>query len=285
MNITLRQGHAEDAERSGLICYEAFKAIAEQHHFPPDFPSADVTVGLLASLLTRPDIYAVVAEIDGRLVGSNFLWENSSIASIGPITVDPNLQNGQVGKQLMNSVLERARARRFAGTRLVQAAYHTRSLALYAKLGFVVREPLVVLQGQPLGIEIKGFKVRQATEWDLESCNELCRRVHGHDRNDELLDAIRQKTAVVVDHDGRISGYATVIGFFGHAIGETNEDMKSLIGAATSIAGPGLLLPIRNAELFRWCLSRGLRIVQPMTLMSQGLYNRPAGAFLPSVNY
>ena len=29
----------------------------------------------------------------------------------------------------------------------------------------------------------------------------------------------------------------------------------------------------------------GLRVVQPMTLMSMGLYNEPKGAFLPSVLY
>jgi GNAT superfamily N-acetyltransferase len=285
MNITLRQGRAEDAQRSGLICFEAFKAIAEQHRFPPDFPSAEVAIGLMSSLLKRPDIHSVVAEIDGSLVGSNFLWENGTIAGVGPITVDPKLQNGQVGRQLMNQVLQRARAHRFAGTRLVQAAYHSRSLSLYAKLGFVVREPLVTLQGPVLDLEVKGFTVRQAAERDLESCNELCRKVHGHDRSHELLDAIKQKTASVVDHDGRISGYATMIGFLGHAVGETNEDLKALIGAATSIAGPGLLMPSRNAELFRWCLNRGLRVVQPMTLMSLDLYNEPSGTFLPSVIY
>jgi GNAT superfamily N-acetyltransferase len=285
MNITLRQGRPDDAQRGGLICYEAFKALAEQHHFPPDFPSAEVAIGLLSSLLARPDIYSVVAEIDGSLVGSNFLWENATIAGVGPITVDPQVQNGQVGKQLMNNVLERARAQRFVGVRLVQAAYHNRSLSLYAKLGFVVREPLATLQGQALGFEIKGFSVRQATERDLEACNGLCRKVHGHERNHELFDAIKQKTASVVDHDGRISGYATMIGFFGHAVGETNEDLKALIGAATCIAGPGLLMPSRNAELFRWCLNRGLRVVQPMTLMSLDLYNEPAGPFLPSVIY
>jgi len=239
----------------------------------------------MSSLLKRPDIHSVVAELDGNLVGSNFLFENGTIAGVGPITVDPKVQNGQVGKQLMNHVLERARARRFAGTRLVQAAYHSRSLSLYAKLGFIVREPLVALQGQPLGLEVKGFTVRQAAGPDLEACNELCRNVLGHDRSQELRDAINQKTASVVDHDGRISGYATMIGFFGHAVGETNEDMKALIGAATSIAGPGLLMPSRNAELFRWCLNRGLRVVQPMTLMSLDLYNEPAGAFLPSIVY
>jgi predicted N-acetyltransferase YhbS len=285
MNTTLRQGRPEDAQRCGVICYEAFTAIAEQHRFPPDFPSAEVAIGLLSALLARPDIYSVVAEMDGRVVGSNFLWESATVAGIGPITVDPQVQNGQVGKQLMNNVLERTRARGFAGVRLVQAAYHNRSLSLYSKLGFIVREPLSILQGQALGIEIKGFSVRQAMEGDVEACNRLCRTVHGHERNHELLDAIQRKTASVVDHDGRISGYATSIGFFGHAVGETDEDLKALIGAAPAIAGPGLLMPSRNAGLFQWCLNRGLRIVQPMTLMSLGLYNEPAGAFLPSVIY
>ena len=47
----------------------------------------------------------------------------------------------------------------------------------------------------------------------------------------------------------------------------------------------GFLLPIRNAELFTWCLARGLRVVELMTLMTVGLYAEPAGAFLPSILY
>lgn len=64
---------------------------------------------------------------------------------------------------------------------------------------------------------------------------------------------------------------------------ETNNEIKALIGASVSFSGPGFLLPTRNSELLRWCLTNGLQIVQPMTLMSKGLYNQPAGAFLPSV--
>jgi len=92
-------------------------------------------------------------------------------------------------------------------------------------------------------------------------------------------------TATVVEHSGRITGYATAIGFLGHAVGETNEELKALIGAAPEFLGPGFILPTRNAELFRWCLEHGLRLVQPMTLMSIGHYDEPAGAFLTSVLY
>jgi predicted N-acetyltransferase YhbS len=285
MNVTLRPGNAADAQSCGAICYDAFKTIAEQHNFPPDFPSPEVATALLAGLLAHPGFCAVVAQLDGRIVGSNFLDERSTVAGIGPITVDPAVQNRAVGRQLMQHVLDRVTQRRFPGVRLVQTAYHNRSLSLYARLGFVAREPLSTMQGAPFAVQIPGYTVRPATERDLDACNQVCVQVHGHDRRGELLDAIKQGTATLVERGGRITGYATPIAFFGHAVGETNEALKALIGAAPAFPGPGFLLPTRNGELFRWCLDHGLRVVQPMTLMSVGLYNEPAGAFLPSVLY
>ena len=63
--------------------------------------------------------------------------------------------------------------------------------------------------------------------------------VHGFDRGDELRDAIAASTATVVEHLGRITGYTTGIAFFAHTVGETNQDLKALIGAARVFAGPG----------------------------------------------
>ncbi|MGB2622514.1 MAG: hypothetical protein WA857_02520 [Candidatus Acidiferrum sp.] len=59
--------------------------------------------------------------------------------------------------------------------------------------------------------------------------------------------------------------------------------LAELLAAAEAFQGPGILVPTRNAGLFRWCLENGLRVVQPMTLMTMGLYNEPAGAYLPSI--
>ena len=139
------------------------------------------------------------------------------------------------------------------------------------------------MQGPPLKLEIPGRSVRPATDADLDACNKLCTKVHRHARGSELRDAIREGTATVVENHGAITGYGTMIGFLGHAVGENNEDLKALIGAAPAFPGPAFLLPTRNSELLRWCLVRGLRVVQPMTLMTMGLYNQPKGAFLPSV--
>src|SRR5215469_12597601 len=140
MNITLRRGREADAAAAGAVCYHAFKAISEAHNFVPDFPSPEVAAGLLSGLIAHERFFDVVAEADGRVVGSNFLDERNPIAGIGPITVDPALQNSQVGHALMEAVMERAREHGFAGTRLLQAGYHNRSLALYFKLGFDARE-------------------------------------------------------------------------------------------------------------------------------------------------
>ncbi len=285
MSVTLRRGILEDAKPCGEICYRAFTAIAEQHNFPPELPSPEIATMLLSERLAHPSFYGVVAELDGRIVGSNFVDERSIIAGIGPITVDPAVQNRAVGRELMKHALGRVIQRRFLGVRLVQAAYHNRSLSLYAKLGFVAREPLSTMQGAPLAVQIPGYTVRPATEGDIDACNQVCLNVHGHDRGGELLDAIKGETATVVEHGGRITGYATAVEFIGHAVGETNEELKALIGAATAFPCPGFLLPTRNGKLFLWCLEHGLRVVQPMTLMSIGLYNEPAGAFLASILY
>jgi predicted N-acetyltransferase YhbS len=283
-NLTIRRATPADAPILGRICYDAFCSIADSHNFPHDFPSADVAVGLLTYMTSHPGLYGVVAEAGGRIVGSNFLDERSAIAGVGPITVDPTSQNRGVGRALMGAVLERADSRGAPGVRLVQAAYHSRSLSLYVSLGFDVREPLACIQGTPPALTIPGRTVRPATPADLENCNRLCRRVHGHDRGGELQAAIQQGSASVVEHDGRISGYTTSLSFFGHTLGETDDDVKALIGAATAFEGPGMLVPSRS-PLFRWCLERGLRVTQPLTLMSRGLYNEPAGAFLPSILY
>jgi GNAT superfamily N-acetyltransferase len=186
MDIKLREGRIDDAQACGRIAYEAFKTIAEEHNFPPDFPNPESAVTVFSFVLANPGFHTVVAELDGRIAGSNVLDERSQIAGIGPITVDPAVQNRSIGRRLMQAVMERAAARRFPGVRLVQTAYHCRSLSLYTKLGFDSREPLSVFQGAALGLSIPGYAVRPARESDLEECGRLCVRVHGHDRTGSL---------------------------------------------------------------------------------------------------
>lgn len=283
MDTKLRPGTEADAEACGRICYEAFKSIAEPHGFPVDFPSPEAAVTAWRAMVTTAGFYSIVAETEGEIVGSNFLDERAAVVGVGPITVAPRTQNVGVGRTLMEDVLRRAEERGAAGVRLVQAAYHNRSLSLYAKLGFVVREPLACLQGPAPADASAGVYVRAATEEDIARCAELSVRVLGFDRGKELADAVGWDVAKVAEVDGEIAGYTTGVGFMGHAVATTNDALCALIGAASSYPGPGFLLPMRNGEVLRWCLDGGLRLVQMMNYMGLGPYNDPAGVFLPSV--
>ena len=282
-DIVVRMARPETSAVCGRICFDAFSAISAAHGFPCDLPGSEAAVGLLSMMFSNPGFYCMVAEGDGRIVGSNCLDERSVIRGVGPITIDPGSQNLGVGRRLMQAVMDRANERGAPGIRLVQAAFHNRSLSLYTSLGFDIREPLSCMQGRTLERSIPGCEVRPAKHEDARACNALSRRVHGFDRGVDLGQAIEQGTARVVERGGRVTAYATHLAFFGHATAETNVDMQALIASAESFAGPGILVPSRNHLLMRWCLANGLRVVQPMTLMSAGLYNDPSGAWLPSI--
>ena len=274
---TLRPATTDDASACGRICYDAFCAINDEHRFPHDFPSAEVATGLLHMLIEHPGFYGVVAERNGKLIGSNFLDERATVVGIGPITVDPAVQNQGVGRRLMQAVIDRATSRGAPSVRLCQATFHRRSLCLYTGLGFRTRKLLSCMNGPPLKRNLPGYHVRVATLADLAACNAVCFDVHGFARGSELKEAI--------EHDGQITGYATEIGFFAHSVAKSNADLMSLIAGASEFTGPGFLLPTRNYEVFAWCLANGLRLQYPMTYMTTGLYSEPVGAYLVSVLY
>jgi predicted N-acetyltransferase YhbS len=274
-----------DTNSCACICYKAFNAIAARHNFPSDFPSVQHAHDLVEGLQSHPQYFSVVAESDDRVIGSNFLDERSAIFSVGPVSVASDVQNGQVGRALMQAVLDRSAQRQALGVRLVQVAYHNRSMSLYTKLGFQTREPLAVIQGNPLSVRLNGFDVRDAQNSDLADCDKICLQVHGHDRSGELRDAIARGSAKVVERDGQITGYTTDVGFTGHSVAVSNEDLTALIASADQFSWNGFLVPLRNAELLRWCFDQGLRIVYMLNLMTLGYYQEPRGSFLASIGY
>jgi predicted N-acetyltransferase YhbS len=283
--LVIRAGTSEDVERSGQIFYDAFEAIAARHNLPVEPSSPQFTHLIAEYMLASEGIEMFVASRGEEIVGSAFVDERSVVAGVGPVTVDPAAQDEGAGRALMQAVLNREREREAAGVRLVQTAYHYRSLALYASLGFVVREPLSVFQGDVPARSLPGLAVRSAEVEDVIQCDELCTRVHGHARDRELRAAIGAGTARVVEGVDGIRGYATGFGYGWHAVADSNEDLVALVCSAEALVELGILVPSRNAELMRWCLASGLRIVQQSTLMTTGLYSEPAGAWLPSIAY
>jgi predicted N-acetyltransferase YhbS len=281
--ITLRPIRPADAPAAGRIVHAAFAGIHDHHRFPRDFPSPMAAAGLVDAFTAHPSIWGVVAERDGRIVGSNFLDERGTVHGVGPITVDPSVQESGVGRRLMEAVVERSAGA--DGVRLLQDAFNTRSMALYASLGFEITDPIALMSGRPRGEMPAGHAVRPLTEDDLPATAELSLHVHGYERTVELADALAMGGANVVEADGRLVGYATSLAHFAgaHAVAESADAMSALILAREATAS--FLLPTRQHELFRWALAAGLRVVKPMNYMVRGRHREPAGAWIPSVLY
>jgi len=285
MGVTVRNAVDADWVEAGRICYEAFATLADRHGFPHDFPTVAAASDPIRWMINHPQIYSIVAEKDGRILGSNFMDERGTISAIGPISVDPAMQDRGVGRLLMETALERARQTRTPGVRLVQISYHNRSLSLYAKLGMVARESFAAMHGDPIRQAIPGYHVRPATPADEAACNALCLRVHGHTRAGEVREAVESGTGRVVERLGRITGYTTKINYFFHSVAETNDDLKALICESGDFGTPGYLVPLTNGDLLRWSLDHGLHIFFVVNLMTIGLYHEPDGAYMPSVGY
>lgn len=283
MATKFRKLEPGDIPACGEIVYAAFKDIAGRHGFAPDFPGPEEAAGLLGMLFEAGGFDALVAEEGGEILGSIFLSRRSPVGGISIITVHPKAQNRAVGRRLMDQGMALLAKQGHSRQQLVQAAYHNRSLCLYAKLGFAASELLSNVTGAPLTVAIPGRRVRAAGPDDAEACNRLCRRVHGFDRAGELAAAIAQGSALVAESNRGITGYTSGVGFIGHGVGESNEDLKALIASADQFAGPGILIPTGNHELFRWCLDNGLRVVQQMVLMDTAPSGPPKGVYWPSV--
>ena len=284
--MKLREATPDDVAACAQIVFDAFGDIHDHHRFERDFPVLEAATQMMSQWIPHPLVWGVVAERDGRIVGSNFLDERGPIRGVGPITVDPSGQNAGVGRKLMQAVIERGEGA--PGVRLLQDGFHMRSLCLYESLGFDVKEPVAVTTGRPRSAPVPGVEVRPLADGDVEECGALSQRVHGFPRTNELRDAMHAFAPFVAVRDGRITAYATSVSYWptNHGVAESDDDMTALLlGAAAALDDPiTFLVPLRW-PLFRWSLAEGLRLVKPMNLMARGEYNEPRGSWYPSVLY
>jgi len=284
--ITLRSPTPDDIETLAQIVFDAFGGIHDQHGFQRDFPTPETARGMMSAWVPHPKVWGVVAEIDGHIVGSNFIDERDPILGIGPITIDPKVQNSGVGRTLMEAVIERGSGA--PGIRLVQDGFHMRSLSLYTSLGFEVTAPCIVMAGKPRSGPVAGIRVRPLEEADFDECAALCVKVHGFERTGSLRDSRATSTPLVAERDGRIVAYAAAPTYWpmSHGVAETDDDMKALLLAAAAEGGEpvALLVPLLSG-LFSWCLEEGLRALKPMNVMAMGSYQEPRGSWYPSVLY
>jgi GNAT superfamily N-acetyltransferase len=287
MSVHLRRAVAADAEPCGQVIYAAFKDVDERHGFTTLFTQPEHATKVARILIGLTSTHGIVLEAEGRILGSVFLDHGDPIKSVALISVDPGAQRRGFGRRLMEAAIERAGSAR--GMRLVQEAFNTHAMGLYASLGFEVKEPLAVMTGTPRSAPAPGVTSRALTAADLAECAALCRRVHGIDRTVDLADALTLFKPTAVVRDGRIVAYSYIVwgGSLAWGVAETPEDLETLLlrlGAAAS-APLRFNVPTRDTRLFRWCLDQGMRIERPLTLMARGWYQEPRGPYFPSGFY
>jgi len=281
--LEIRRAGTPDAAACGRAAFEAHRCVAEISNFPAEHPSLEFSVGLMSAKLADPRARGWVALARGEVIGSVFLNDLGAAAAVGPLTVHPSHEGG-AGRALMQAALRDAGSRGVKRLRLVQSPSHLRSLALYASLGFEAREPLVLLRGKPASLAGDGV-VRPLVAADAAACDALCERVHGFARAGEVAQAAGQPTACVLERAGRVRAYASAIGFRGHSVAESVEELAFLVSHAPQPPGPGFFVPIRQSGLLRTLLAGGMRALWPAMLMTRGDYQEPKGAFLPSIAF
>jgi predicted N-acetyltransferase YhbS len=287
MSLVIRSIEQNDAESCGKIGYQAHKNISSAHGYPCEQPSEEFGIDLIRMLLGNPNSWGVLAEREGKILGSIFLHEfpPSPVAVIGPLTVHPTTEGSGIGRKLMDAALIQAHKRNHDQIRLVQSPSHIRSFVLYTKCGFTLREPLFLMQGQPLKDDTNRSARLVLDDNDISLCNELCKSAYGFSRGMELRQAVDQGVAFMIEQDGAVTGYAAGIGILCHAVAKSNEDLKALIGHASTILGPGFFVPGRNHQIINWLLEDGFQIGWPANLMTIGPYQEPLTPFLPSLAY
>ncbi len=284
--VQLVPAEPQHALELGRICYEAFKDIADRHGFAPDFPSVQVARKTIGMLVERKDVYGVAAIVNGELAGSNYLSLTDPVAGVGPITVDCAFQGRDLGRALMQNVIDYASRNNIARVRLLQDAFNMASLSLYASLGFEVKHPVAEMN---LNAAVKAdATVRPVQEGDLAALDELCQKNYKTSRRNELAVAVHAGLSPVLRERGsRFTGYL-IPGLFGHGVAETCDDAVALATQAARLIPHDRarsLCPLDDGPLFHAFLKAGCRTVKIMNVMAMGPYEAPTSVWMPSILY
>jgi len=274
---------AEHIPALGRICFDAFGALQDRHGVARDFDTPELATQVVGLFGTHPGFWGVAAEDRGQLVGSNFISFLDDVSGIGPITIRPDAQARGVGRALMQAVLDEASRRGVAQVRLMQEAINTTSLSLYTKLGFDWRDACALMT-LPDPADLPG--ARPMTPDDLAAVDRLSQTYYHASRRNECEAWLRiGLQGFVLDRGGATVAYYFP-GFIGHGHAASDADMAGLMAHAARYAPPPFqksLVPLSETSLQRDLLRRGARTIKLFNYMTVGPFERPTGAWIPSI--
>jgi GNAT superfamily N-acetyltransferase len=125
----LTQDDLDEADRIFRIAFGTFLGVPEPERFTGD---AD----FVRTRWTADPTAVLAAELDGRLVGSNFATNWGSVGFFGPLTVAPDHWDRAIGQRLLDATMEIFASWNTRHTGLFTFAHSTKHVGLYQKYGF-----------------------------------------------------------------------------------------------------------------------------------------------------
>jgi GNAT superfamily N-acetyltransferase len=292
--LAVRRLVASDLPRVGEILFRAFNRVFSQHGYPPPILSHSAGEALVVAYHDYDPDSCLVALLNGRIVGSAFYHRRGERAGVGPVTVDPECQGRGIGRQLMERLIDELGD--CGSIRLFQDAFNHSSFALYARLGFEVRDVMAVLRAEPgprliVPDDTSGLACRSMDAEDLETVAACDRKLTGLDRPGDL-DYLRGRgPAFVLQKRGTVRGYAASFGigdnlFVGPAAADDLPGLYRLVNAVIGSASARVVTvrtPARPGRLLTDLLNCGFKIRTIGTYMVRGRYEEPRGANLAAL--
>jgi len=292
-----------DIPAAGRIIHRAFAAAFRRHGYIEPITSAESGEALAAAVYTADPAGSIGLESPrGRLAAVSFAQISPTVATIGPLAVDPGSQGLGLSTRLLHETLALAST---PSIRLLQDSFNPVSFRLYAHAGFEVRETLALAATAPGGPEPGAIPRPEDGEsadsgiWSLRDIApseapmlaELDRSVGGVDRTELFLRLAPRMRSVVLDGPKRPRGFAC--GFLGRGVWVLGpawaEDGRTLAAIVVGLAqrcvrdheSVATFIPTSRAELLRPLFECGFRVSHLLNLMVKGDYEPWRGAMLP----
>jgi GNAT superfamily N-acetyltransferase len=187
--------------------------------------------------VAHPQMYPVVADVDGVVVGTSLVAVHGATGWIGTVWVDPAWRRRGLGRALTQATLD---AGEVAGARSFLLVATDEGRPLYERLGFEVQTWYQMFEAPGLGDTAPDPRVRPFQPADLAAIIELDRAVTGEDRAHLHRSFATPETARVLVHDDRsLGGFVVRAPWGGGAtIAPDGDDAEALLRARRIASGP-----------------------------------------------
>lgn len=293
-SLTVREATKADVAAAAQIFHDSFNSFNASVGLPPEWPNVEFCQQAVGGFVQHPGYYAIVAEEDHVVVGSNFLEMHDDATAPGPISVSNQAQNSGIGRILMQDVITLSERMGKKSIRLVQVANNAKSFGLYATLGFETKELLTAIVGISSEREDYGFTIRPMQNDDVEPCASLYEATNHISRKNDIAFSLHPASpfspVVAVDAQGTIAAYSTGFFLLGHTVATSEAALKALINSVSGQQAPQPLLmhlPTRlYPQIAMWALDHGLKVLRQEILMVKGKYHDPSlHIYLPGMAY